>query len=117
MLVVSAVRDDGFREIPGAEAADTEREATNQELFRLLKRGGHSSVESVVCDDHEDLKAAVARHFQGASWQRCQLHYAKNLLGMGGHARRKELSEGLRGVFAATSREVGLHLASELATR
>jgi putative transposase len=36
---------------------------------------------------------------------------------MVGHARRKELSEGLRGVFAAPSREVALRLASELAQR
>jgi transposase-like protein len=39
-------------------------------------------VELVVSDDHEGLKAAVARHFQGARWQRCQVHYARNLLGM-----------------------------------
>ena len=89
------------------EVADTESEATYHELFRSLKRRGLSGVELVVSDDHEGLKAAVARHFQGASWQRCQVHFARNLLGMVGHARRKELSEGLRGVFAATSREVG----------
>jgi len=74
-------------------------------------------VELVVSDDHQGLRAAVERHFQGASWQRCQVHYARNLLGMVGHARRKELSEGLRGVFAAPNREVALRLASELAFR
>jgi putative transposase len=74
-------------------------------------------VQLVVSDEHEGLKAAVARHFQGATHQRCQVHYARNLLGMVGHARRKELSEGLRGVFAATSRGVALRLASELAAR
>lgn len=115
VLVVLGVRDDGYREIVGVEVADTESEATYHELFRSLKRRGLSGVELVVSDDHEGLKAAVARHFQGASWQRCQVHYARNLLGMVGHARRKELSEGLRGVFAATSREVALRLASELA--
>jgi putative transposase len=74
-------------------------------------------VELVVSDDHQGLRAAVERHFQGASWQRCQVHYARNLLGMVGHARRKDLAEGLRGVFAAPSREVAVRLASELATR
>jgi putative transposase len=115
VLVVLGVRDDGYREIVGVEVADTESEATYHELFRSLKRRGLSGVELVVSDEHEGLKAAVARHFQGASWQRCQVHYARNLLGMVGHARRKELSEGLHGVFAATSREVALRLASELA--
>lgn len=117
VLLVSGVRNDGFREILAAEVADTESEATYHELFRKLKARGLRGVELVVSDDHEGLKAAIARHFQGASWQRCQVHYARNLLGMVGHARRKELSEGLRGVFAATSTEVALDLASELADR
>ena len=117
VLVVSAVRDDGFREIVCVEVADTESEATYQDLFRSLKARGLKGVELVVSDDHEGLKAAIARHFQGASWQRCQVHYARNLLGMVGLARRKELAEGLRGVFAAPSTEVALRLASELAAR
>jgi len=117
VLIVSGVRDDSFREILGVEIADTESEATYQELFRSLKRRGLKSVELVVSDDHGGLKAAIARHFQGATYQRCQVHYARNLLGMVGHARRKELAEGLRGVFAAPSREVALRLASELAAR
>lgn len=117
VLVVSGVRDNGFREILAVEVADTESEATYQELFRSLKGRGLKGVELVVSDDHGGLKAAIARHFQGAAYQRCQVHYARNLLGMVGHARRKELAEGLRGVFAATSREVALRLASELAAR
>ena len=115
VLLVSGVREDGFREILAVEVADTESEATYQELFRSLKGRGLSGVELVVSDDHGGLKAAIARHFQGAAYQRCQVHYARNLLGMVGHGRRKELSEGLRGVFAAPSREVALRLASELA--
>ena len=117
VLVVSGVRDDGMREILAVEVADTESEATYHELFRSLKVRGLRRVELVVSDDHEGLKAAVSRHFQGASWQRCQVHYARNLLGMVGRARRKELAESLRGVFAAPSREVALRLASELALR
>ncbi len=117
VLVVSAVRDDGYREILGVEVADTESEATYQDLFRSLKARGLKGVELVVSDDHGGLKAAIARHFQGAAYQRCQVHYARNLLGMVGHTRRKELAEGLRGVFAAPSAEVALRLASELAAR
>jgi putative transposase len=117
VLVVSAVRDDGFREIVGLEVADTESEATYQDLFRSLKSRGLSGVQLVVSDDHSGLKAAIARHFQGAAYQRCQVHYTRNLLGMVGPAKRKELAEGLRGVFAAPSREVALGLASELAVR
>jgi putative transposase len=108
VLLVSAVRDDGFREILAVEVADTESEATYQELFRSLKRRGLSGVELVVSDDHEGIKAAVSRHFRGASHQRCQLHYARNLLGMVGYAKRKELAADLRAIFAAPDRKQAL---------
>jgi putative transposase len=117
VLIVSAVRDDGFREILGVEVANTEGEASYQELFRSLKARGLSGVELVVSDDHEGLKAAVFRHFQGASWQRCQVHYTRNLLGMVGLAKRKELGADLRAIFAATSRQQALRLASEAAEK
>ena len=118
VLIVSAVRaPEGLREILGVEVADTESEATYQELFRSLKERGLKGVELVVSDDHEGLKAAVFRHFQGASWQRCQVHYARNLLGMVGYARRKDLAAQLRAIFAQASRDTALRLASELADR
>ncbi len=117
VLIVSAVRDDGLREILGVEVADTESEATYQELFRSLKGRGLWGVELVVSDDHEGLKAAIGRHFQGASWQRCQVHYQRNLLGMVGAKDRKDLAADLRAVFAATSRERALGTASEVAQR
>lgn len=82
VLVVSAVRNDGLREILGVEVADTESEATYQELFRSLKERGLKGVELVTSDEHKGLVAAAERHFQGASHQRCQFHYRRNLLGI-----------------------------------
>jgi putative transposase len=117
VLIVCAVREDGMREILAVEVADTESEATYHELFRSLKRRGLKGVQLVVSDDHEGLKSAVCRHFQGASWQRCQVHYVRNLLGMVGHAKRKELGADLRAIFAATSRAQALAMASEIARK
>jgi len=62
------------------EVADTESEATYQEMFRSLKERGLRGVELVISEDHEGLKAALVRLFQGASWQRCQVHYVGNRL-------------------------------------
>jgi putative transposase len=117
VLIVSGVREDGFREILAVEVADTESEATYQELFRSLKRRGLSGVQLVVSDDHEGLKSAIARHFQGASHQRCQVHYARNHLGMVGAARRKELGADLRAIFAAPDRKQALTTASSVAEK
>ncbi len=117
VLLVCAVRDDGLREILAVKVSDTESEATYQELFRALKARGLSGVELVVSDEHEGLKAAISRHFQGASHQRCQVHYARNLLGMIRATKRKELAADLRGVFAAPDRRSALGLASSAAEK
>jgi putative transposase len=114
VLIASGVRDDGIREILGVEVADTESEATYHEMFRSLKGRGLSGVELVVSDDHGRLKAAIARHFQGTAYQRCQVHYARNLLGMVSYASRKELGADLRAIFAAPTREQALQLASSV---
>ena len=118
ILMVSGVRQtDGMREILAVEVADTESEATYQELFRSLKSRGLKGVELVVSDDHEGLKSAISRHFQGAAHQRCQVHYMRNLLGMVGASKRKELGADLRAIFAAPNREQALRIASSVAER
>jgi len=66
----------------------------------------------VVSDNHQGLKGAIERHFQVASHQRCQMHYARNLLGMVGTAKCKELAANLRAIFAAPDREQALRIAS-----
>ena len=103
VLVVAGVRADGRRELLAIEEADTESEATYHDLFKRLKARGLRGVELVTSDDHQGLKAAVERHFQGASWQRCQVHFARNLRGMVGAKHRARLGEDLRGVFGAAS--------------
>jgi putative transposase len=103
VLVVAGVRDDGRREVLAVEEADTESEATYQDLFKRLKDRGLRGVELVTSDDHRGLTAAIGRHFQGASWQRCQVHFSRNLLGVVGAKHRARLGEDLRGIFAATA--------------
>jgi len=56
------------------DVADSESEATYDALFRSLKERGLRGVQLVTSDDHRGLVSAVQRHFQGASWQRCQVH-------------------------------------------
>lgn len=115
VLIVAGVREDGKREILSVDVADTESEATYQECFRQLKSRGLAGVELVTSDDHRGLVAAVKRHFQGASWQRCQVHYSRGLLGLVGMTKRAALGAGLRTVFAAQTVGEARRLAEGLA--
>ena len=115
MPVVAAIRDDGRREIVAVDVADTESEATYHDLSRRLKQRGLAGVRLVTSDDHAGLRAAIARHFQGASWQRRQIHFARRLPGVVGASRRQELAAGLRQVLAAATLEQALAGARQLA--
>ncbi|MBL0355334.1 MAG: transposase [Dechloromonas sp.] len=72
VLTVSGIRADGFREILGVRIGDTESFATWDETFRWLRGRGLKGTQFIISDDHGGLREAAARHFQGASWQRCQ---------------------------------------------
>jgi putative transposase len=116
-LIVSGVREDGKREVLAVDVADVESEATYYQLFSSLKSRGLRGVELVTSDDHRGLRAAIDRHFQGAVWQRCQVHYSRNLLGMVAKKHRKSLAEELRHVFNAPSLTWAKQAAAELADR
>jgi transposase-like protein len=116
VLLVTGLRgDDGRREILGVAVADTESAASYQELFRSLKARGLTGVRLVISDDHAGLRQAIARHFQGAGWQRCQVHFTRNLTGQVAATKRASLAAGLREVFAAPTWSQARTVASRLA--
>jgi len=117
VLIVAGVRADGHREILAIAVADTESAATYHHLFQGLKARGLSGVRLVTSDAHAGLKAAIDRHFQGASWQRCQVHFARDLVKMVGAGRRSELAADLREIFATTTREQAMATVESVAAR
>jgi transposase-like protein len=84
-------------------------------LFRDLKARGLSGVRLVTSDDHAGLRAAIDRYFQGAGWQRCQVHYQRNVLGMVGTSKRTALAAELRFLFTATTPTQARAIANQIA--
>jgi putative transposase len=118
VLVVSGVRDDGLRELLGVGVADTESEATYQERFRSLKRRGLSGVQLVVLRRPRGPKERHCSPLPGSLPPEVLfIHYARNLLGMVSHARRKELASDLRAIFAAPDRKQALTTAASVAEK
>ena len=117
VLVVKGVREDGQRELLAVDVADSESEATYDALFRSLKERGLRGVRLVTSDDHRGLVSAVQRHFQGASWQRCQVHFLRNARGKVARKHQAALTSDLKAVYAAPDREWALEAARGVVER
>lgn len=100
-LTISGIRSDGYREILGLRIGDTESYATWEEAFKWLKERGLKGVMYVVSDQHAGLVEAARKHFQGATWQRCQVHLMRNILGSCSVRHRKDVAEKAKLVFQA----------------
>lgn len=104
-LTLSGIRSDGYREILGLRIGDTESYATWEEAFKWLKSRGLKGVMYVVSDQHAGLVEAARKHFQGATWQRCQVHLMRNILGSCSVRHRKAVAEKAKLVFQAPDME------------
>lgn len=105
LLIVVGISEQGYREVLGTWMADSETEASWGTVFADLKKRGLKGVRYVVSDDHKGLRAAAERHFQGALWQRCQVHFARNILGMVPRRDAADVLALLRTVTEAPGRE------------
>ena len=117
VLIVKGVREDGRRELLAVDVADTESEATYDQLFRGLKDRGLRGVQLVTSDDHRGLVAAIQRHFQGAAWQRCYVHFLRNAGGKVAQKHRNALTHDLKAVYAAPDAAWALDLARDVVAR
>jgi putative transposase len=88
VIVAVAVNGDGRREVLGLTIGASEAETFWTDFLRSLARRGLRGVKLVISDAHEGLKAAVARVLH-ASWQRCRVHFMRNVLAYAGKQGRR----------------------------
>jgi putative transposase len=97
VIIAIGVSDDGRREILGMDIGASEAELFWAEFLRKLARRGLRGVKLVISDAHEGLKAAIAKVLH-ATWQRCRVHFMRNVLV---HAGRQ--GRGVASAFIATA--------------
>jgi transposase-like protein len=78
-VVAVGVRDSGEKSVLGLAVGASETEAFWLEFCRSLSRRGLSGVQLVISDAHEGLRSALAQVFTGATWQRCKVHFLRNI--------------------------------------
>ena len=117
VLVAVGFTAEGRREILDWRIGDSESEDTWGELFRDLKDRGLRGLQLVVSDAHSGIRAALARHFQGVAWQRCRVHFKRELGRKVSYKVLKELMKDIAIVFAGEDRVECLRRGEEMADK
>jgi putative transposase len=97
--IAVAVNRDGRREVLGMAIGPSEAETFWTDFLRSLARRGLRGVKLVISDAHEGLKAAVSKVLH-ASWQRCRVHFMRNVLAHAGRNGRRVVAAFIATAFA-----------------
>jgi putative transposase len=100
VVIATGVRADGGREVLGVDIGDSEAGPFWQSFFRSLKARGLAGVQLVISDHHAGLRAAIDASFIGAAWQRCRVHFMRNVLARVPKASTEMVAAAIRTVFA-----------------
>jgi transposase-like protein len=117
VLVVVGFTSQGSREVLEWSVGDSESEQTWGDLFRRLKDRGLGGVKMVISDAHKGIRAALNRHFQGSGWQRCRVHFKRELGRKVSYKVLKELMSDLVAVYMPSDRNECLRRGQELAAK
>jgi len=100
VVVATGVTAAGDREVLGVEVGDSEDQAFWAAFFKGLRSRGLAGVQLVVSDHHLGLKAAIESVFIGAAWQRCRVHFMRNLLARVPKGSAEMVAAAVRTIFA-----------------
>jgi putative transposase len=113
LLACVGVDEEGFREVLAVEVAGSEKGAAYASLLRGLLDRGLKGVKLVVSDDHEGIKAAVAGELPGVGWQRCVVHFERNVLAHVPASSMVEVAQDLKAIFKVRRQKTARALAEE----
>ena len=113
LVVATGVSAQGRREILGMALGDAETTDFGSSVLRSLRERGlkvpspedPTGVVLVTRDAHAGIRAAVRAILPGASWQRCRVHFARNITSRLGSARSKPVNALVSTIFAQTTPE------------
>ncbi|WP_332446610.1 IS256 family transposase [Sphaerochaeta sp.] len=99
VLGVKGIGPDGTAQILAIEPMHNESEETYRILFQNLKGRGVKRVWLCISDAHKGLQAAIRKEFTGTSWQRCKVHFMRNILAHVGHRHKDSFAKQLKHIW------------------
>jgi len=100
VVIATGVSADGRREVLGCATGDSETETFWTQFLRDLRERGLGGVQLVISDAHRGLMNAIAVVMQGASWQRCRVHFMRNVLAKVSKGHDEMVAATIRTIFA-----------------
>jgi len=114
MVIAIGVRETGERDVLGFSLGASEEYAFWMDFLRSLIRRGLKGVELVTSDAHEGLKAAIREVLAGSSWQRCRVHFMRNVLANIPKGSKAVVAAAIRTIFTQPDREAAGQQVSEV---
>ncbi|GAK14752.1 IS256 family transposase [Geomicrobium sp. JCM 19039] len=105
IYIMTAIREDGRREILGLHVDHSESFESWFTCFEKLKSRGLQSPKLIISDAHQGLQKAIQRAFIGTSWQRCNVHFKRNILDRAPKKEAHEFRRMVKRIFEAVTIE------------
>jgi transposase-like protein len=100
VVIATGVTLTGDREVLGIDVGDSEDGAFWTAFCKGLRARGLHGVQLVISDHHLGLKEAIGAVFLGAAWQRCRVHFMRNVLARVPKASAEMVAAAIRTIFA-----------------
>jgi len=113
-LIALAFKPDGKREVVGFDVFDEEENYSWQTFLCGLKERGLTDVRMVISDAHKAIRPAVANVYPEAAWQRCQVHFRRNILSITPNKYKEALAIELQRMFSASTTEKARKVKEEI---
>ena len=107
VLIAKGVSRTGKRDIIGVDVCNKENETNWSLFFQRLAQRGLKGVHLVISDAHSGLVVAIEENFPGCQWQRCQVHFKKNILDKVRNKDKAWVKQRLDDIFLAPDKQKG----------
>jgi putative transposase len=109
VVVATGITEDGGREVLGVMVGDSETEVFWTQFLRSLRERGLGGVRLVLGDHHSGLVKAIRKVMIGAAYQRCRVHFLRNVFGVIGKDAAEMVAATIRTIFAQPDQDAVRH--------
>lgn len=99
IMIAMAINAEGQKEILAIEPMDDESKETWSRFFEKLKARGLDQIGLLVSDAHKGIQSSLKTAFLGTSWQRCKVHFMRNILARVPHKQKEMIGKQLSHIF------------------